>query len=42
MKEETRPYDKEDFLDCDLLTKFRELSLENESFCQPEVFSEVS
>ena len=45
IKEESRhatEYDKEDDSECDLLSKFRELSLENQSFCQPEVTTEVN
>ena len=45
IKEESKhgtEYDiEEDNSECDLLSKFRELSLENQSFCQPEVTTEV-
>ena len=42
IKEDSRGQSKEEDLECDLLSKFRELSLENKSLCQPETSTEVS
>ena len=42
IKEDSREKNKEEDLECDLLSKFRELSLENKSLCQPESSTEVS
>ena len=40
--EDSRGKNIEEDLECDLLSKFRELSLENKSLCQPETSTEVS
>ena len=42
IKEDSREKNKEEDLECDLLSKFRDLSLENKSLCQPERSTEVS